>query len=101
MLRALDDSQILGRVGVTRAFGGAVANTNLAKTSRLTEAQERLDRAIARLEKAVAGRANGGDALTRALAAVRDENRALREVNDAVGHRLDAAIDRLRQVLEG
>jgi len=71
--------------------------------SKLEEAADRLGRAIARLEAAVAGigdNSGGADQLALELAAARAESRKLREVNEAVVTRLDGAIERLGTVLE-
>lgn len=78
--------------------------------TRLEQASERFEKALARLEaaaRAYAGRA--GDArmherlnegLTEALKATQAEYAALRDVTQTVSKRLDATIDRLRNVLE-
>lgn len=69
--------------------------------SRLDEATHRLHAALDRLERAVDGRlqADGGEA-EEALEAARAENAELRRTADHVSERLDAAIARLRTVLE-
>lgn len=67
---------------------------------------ERLSNAVARLEKAaVEASSNGGaqdvEHLANELAAVKDENRVLRNAHEAVMGRLDTTIARLREVLGG
>jgi hypothetical protein len=79
--------------------------------SRLEEASERLETAVARLESAATASAAGtGDEradeklageLTDALQATQAEYAALKDVTDSVSDRLGAAIVRLRGVLEG
>jgi hypothetical protein len=77
-----------------------VANINLEKSSRVEQAQGRLDKAVARLEKALVQRREGGTALSKQLAAAEAENESLRELNAQVARRLDATIDRLKAVLK-
>ena len=67
---------------------------------------ERLSNAVARLEIAAAetsanGEAQDVDHLANELAAVKDENRILRNAHEAVMARLDTTIARLREVLGG
>jgi len=67
--------------------------------SELATAREQLEQAIARLETALATRADSAE-LERALAEARAETRNLRRVADTVSGRLDAAIGRLKTTLE-
>lgn len=67
---------------------------------------ERLSNAVARLEIAAAEASANGEAqdvehLANELAAVKDENRILRDAHEAVMGRLDTTIARLREVLGG
>lgn len=69
--------------------------------SRLDEATQRLDAALERLERAVDRRlAADGGVSEEALEAARAENAELKHTADRVSERLDAAIARLRTVLE-
>lgn len=72
--------------------------------SRLDEATRRLQTAIDRLDRAVttrAGSATGGDAeLQAALKGAKQENAKLQSVASQASRRLDAAIGRLKDVLE-
>ena len=59
----------------------------------------RLDLAVeSRLEETAAK--DRIDALTQALERANAENAQLQETTDAVAHRLDAAIDRIRKILD-
>lgn len=73
--------------------------------SRLDQAAQRLETALDRLDKAVAARAEGGggtDAeLRAALTRTKGENARLQATAGQAAERLDAAISRLRAVLEG
>jgi|GEM_PF-1943713 len=73
--------------------------------SRLDQAAQRLQSALDRLDKAVAATAEqggGADAeLRAALARTKGENAQLQATAGQTAERLDAAIDRLRAVLEG
>lgn len=81
--------------------------------SDLEASRQRLEQALARLESAVAARSArlagaapelplGPDiqGLTQALEAAQRENTHLARVNEAVSRRLDAAIVRLKSVIE-
>ncbi len=76
--------------------------------SKMDQACARLETAVSRLEAALKATAPGNgspndapDALmTEELAAVRDENAALKQMNEKVSGRLDSAIGRLKEVLE-
>lgn len=72
--------------------------------SRLDEATRRLQTAIDRLDRAVTTRthgAAGGDAeLRAALNSAKQENAKLQSVASQASQRLDAAIGRLKDVLE-
>lgn len=71
---------------------------------RLEQAAERLNAAIERLERALDARASQGDgeaeALRSALAESQEQAVGLKEATASVSARLDAAIDRLKGVLE-
>ena len=73
--------------------------------SRLDQAAQRLQSALDRLDKAVAARAEQGggtdDDLRAALAQTKGENARLQATAGQAAERLDAAISRLRAVLEG
>jgi len=64
----------------------------------LTEAHDRIAKAIARLER-VAGDAPVGSDAVAELTALRDRCQTLESRNQDVSRRLDAAIERLRAVL--
>ncbi|MDF1792767.1 MAG: hypothetical protein P1U88_12695 [Thalassobaculaceae bacterium] len=72
--------------------------------SRLNTARERLDKAVARLEKALTGldASDGVDAsaLKGELSAVRRDYAKLSKAADQVEQRLDKAIGQLKLVLE-
>lgn len=71
--------------------------------SRLDAARQRLERAVARLERAAETcRARAGERakLDSALEAARAESKALREAGVAVSSRLDSVIGRLKLALE-
>lgn len=71
--------------------------------SRLTEASQRLEQALERLDKALQDKAAGdgqmGD-LQKALEEARAEHEGLKEVTKEVSDRLDSTIKRLNGVLE-
>ena len=74
----------------------------------LDEANRRLEAALTRLDRAVATRLEGDirpDAaqseVAEALAEAQQESKRLRQLSGDVSRRLDAAIARLDQVLEG
>jgi hypothetical protein len=66
--------------------------------SSLTEAHDRLAKAVARLEQAAGDAPVGSDAVAE-LSALRDRCSTLEGRNVEVTRRLDAAIERLRTVL--
>lgn len=78
--------------------------------TRLEQASERFNKALARFEAAARAFAlRAGDAkmheklnegLTEALQATQAEYAALRSVTNDVSHRLDATIERVRTILE-
>lgn len=78
--------------------------------TRMEQASERFDKALARLETAArAFAARSGDArmheklnegLTEALQATQAEYAALRDVTNNLSHRLDETIERVRNMLE-
>ena len=71
--------------------------------SRLDAAEQRLERAVARLERAAEGcRARTAERaeLATALEAARAESKSLREVGVVVSGRLDSVIGRLKLALE-
>ncbi|MBL6957760.1 MAG: hypothetical protein ISR52_02180 [Rhodospirillales bacterium] len=82
-----------------------MAKTGIKKSTRVQRAQERLSQAIDKLEDAVKSRTNGGAGadpeMVAELAVIRAENDSLKDVNKAVSDRLDAAISRMKSVLEG
>ena len=73
--------------------------------SRLDQAAQRLQSALDRLDKAVAARGDQDgatdDELRAALAQTKGENARLQATAGQAAERLDAAISRLRAVLEG
>lgn len=73
--------------------------------SRLDQAAQRLQSALDRLDRAVAARVEHGggtdDELRAALAHTKGENAKLQAAAGQAAERLDAAIGRLRAVLEG
>jgi len=80
-----------------------VTDGTIQKPTRTDRARERLEKAVVRVETALDGRietsAEKNTALAAELVAVQSENTALREANETVSHRLDAAIERLKTVL--
>lgn len=71
--------------------------------SRLDDARQRLEKAVARLERAVqVSRAHSveREELSRALEEARAEGKALREVSSTLSNRLDTVIGRLKAVIE-
>lgn len=74
--------------------------------SRLDEAQQRLNAALSRLERAAEAKIKAAqqDQATRVdseqLEALKAENEQLRQASADAGHRLDTAIRRLEGVLE-
>ena len=73
--------------------------------SRLDQAAQRLQSALDRLDKAVAARGDQDgatdDELRAALAQTKGKNARLQATAGQAAERLDAAISRLRAVLEG
>ncbi len=74
-------------------------DTSIQKPTLVERAQKQLDEAVVRLEAALESRADGSP-LDAEMAAVRNQNAALRKVTEGVSQRLDGAIDRIRAVLE-
>ena len=71
--------------------------------NELATARDQLEHAIARLEAALAARTDkdaGDPAVEQALSDAREDYARLLKVTDAVSHRLDAAIHRLRTALD-
>lgn len=72
--------------------------------TRLEEARRRLEQAVTRLEAAVEASGQNQTPATaetnEALEEARRESAALREVAESVGSRLDAAIERLKVVVD-
>ena len=73
--------------------------------NRLERAQARLDKALNRLEKAVAGkeeqqRQDGENGVSGEVLRLQEENAALRETTHTVGRRLDTTIGRLKTILD-
>jgi len=67
----------------------------------LDQAQERLDKAVARLESALENGAGNSGKQRKDLEAADRENAVLKEINRTIGQRLDSAIDRLQVALDG
>ena len=77
-----------------------MSEQSTASLTRTASAVERLGAAIDRLEAATA-RVGAGDLLLAGeLREARDQQAALQDTTRVVGQRLDAAIDRLRNLLE-
>ena len=79
----------------------------LEKPTRVHQAQDRLDRAVARLETVIKGRALGSAArdergikLEDELRHLRLQNVNLKQFNDEVGDCLDTVISNLKRALE-
>ena len=72
--------------------------------SRLTDATERLEAAIERLDRALVARAGGngpeGEELRAALEQAEAEKASLEQRTSRISQRLDGAIERLKTVLE-
>jgi cell division FtsZ-interacting protein ZapD len=68
--------------------------------TRAEQAQERLEKALARLEQAVERNAQVDTGLAQELEQARREIGQLKDQNQTVTHRLDAAIGRMKAVLE-
>ena len=76
-------------------------NAIIQKQSHVELAQERISKALARVEAALKARAEKGDGgLAAELEAARETNEALREAQRNVSERLDVAINRLKTILE-
>ena len=69
-------------------------------SSRLKNAEERIEKAIARMDAALARPRQEQNSKPR-FAALECENTVLRKKNDEIAIRLDAAISRLQQILRG
>lgn len=75
-------------------------------TSRLQQAQQRLESALNRLDAAIQDRLAKGDpsddlqALQTELEKSRDSEERLQDVTEAIAGKLDAAIERLQRVIE-
>ena len=69
-------------------------------SSRLKNAEERIEKAVARIDAALA-RPRQGQYLEPRIAALECENTVLRKQNDEIAVRLGAAIGRLQQILKG
>ena len=81
---------------------GVVTDGTIQNRMPVERARERLEKAVARVETALDGyvpAAADDGALADELAAERAESAQVREINEAVSRRLDAAIDRLKTVL--
>jgi len=86
----------------------ATTKKTISKPSQVERARERLEKAIARLEAALAAKPEGPPSgaediaqLTRQVAALEGDNARLSDLNKTVGDGLDGAIRRLKTVLEG
>lgn len=81
--------------------------TTVVRMSRLDEAQQRLNAALTRLERAVeakvkAAEESGASSVDDGqLEALKAENEQLRQASAEAGERLDTAIRRLEGVLDG
>jgi hypothetical protein len=75
-----------------------LASKKESTPKRLKSARARLDAAMERLEKALAGINSGDDGAE--IAALKGEIEKLTGVNKATGERLDGAIKRLKTVLK-
>jgi multidrug efflux pump subunit AcrA (membrane-fusion protein) len=81
--------------------------TTVVRMSRLDEAQQRLNAALTRLERAVeakvkaAGESGACTVDDGQLEALKAENEQLRQASAEAGERLDTAIRRLEGVLDG
>ena len=86
---------------------GLAKNIALQKPTRVHQAQDRLDRAVARLETVIkdrtmsaAARDERGIKLADELRQLRVQNVSLKQFNDEVGERLDTVITNLKTALE-
>ncbi len=86
---------------------GLAKNTALQKPTRVHQAQDRLDRAVARLETVIKNRAVSSATLDERDIKLKDELRQLRaqhdnlkQFNDEVGDCLDTVITNLKTALE-
>jgi hypothetical protein len=79
-------------------------NVQLQRPTRVTRAWERLDRAVNRLDAALAAQVNRTEAgqaeLRHALDDARAQNAALKDAAIKVSERLDAVVTRLKDALE-
>lgn len=73
-----------------------MADKETADLDKAERARQRLDKAVAELERAVESRL----AVAADLDAMRRENARLRSINDTVSKRLDSTIERLHALLE-
>ena len=81
-----------------KSYLAPLANTDMQESSQLRQSRERLERAVERLEAVLeAGPAARADA---ERAEAESENAGLKRINQTVSTRLDAAIGRLKAVLE-
>lgn len=80
----------------------ALSGKKSHKQTRLKSANERLEMAMGRLDKALdkAGAANNSGAEEAEIAILRAENEKLTGLNKVTGERLDGAIKRLETVLK-
>jgi len=76
----------------------ALGGNKDSKPTRMKTANARLDAAMGRLEKALAGQ--NIDAGEPEMATLRAENEKLSGLNKITGERLDSAINRLKAVLK-
>jgi len=83
---------------------GDVTNSENQSLTPVERARERLEKALDELDMAVdrTARMNSeAESRTSAMDVVNDENAHLRKTNETVSKRLNAAIGRLKSVLEG
>jgi hypothetical protein len=98
----LNDPAALPAPGLSSGRSAPPGSTPARKSGRLGAAEARLEAALDRLDatlgecaQALAGRGEGTAGMTR----LQEENAALQQTRDSVSARLDAAVERLRQVL--
>lgn len=86
----------------TMIWGRHKVAKDMSQTSaNATAAKSRLESAIDRLDKAIAGRAKAGDkGLAKELDAARAEVSGLKVTNEKVSLRLDGAINKMKLMLE-
>jgi len=77
---------------------------NISKSSQVVRARERLEKAVARLDRAFANKPEpsvpGSDLMAEEIAALKAENARLQEVTRTVSGRLEQSIGKLKAVLE-